>query len=140
MSGDFLDTNVLIYLLDEHAPRKQATSRRIIEQALRDGGGVIGHQVVQETLNVLRRGLTVAITPLDLRAVYADLLLPLWRVAPSPSMYDRALDVGDRYGYSFYDSLIIAAAIEAGCDRILSEDLQHGQRIDNLVIEDPFRD
>ena len=45
-----------------------------------------------------------------------------------------------RFGFSFYDSLIVAAALEAGCTRLYSEDLQHGQRIQNLTIENPFRD
>lgn len=139
MSADFLDSNVLVYLFDDRDTGKQAISRRIVEDALRDNSAVISHQVVQETLNVLRRGMVTTVAPSDLRAVYRDLLLPLWRLSPSPATYERAIDVLERTGYSFYDSLIVAAAIEGGCSRLLSEDLQHGQRIDGLVIEDPFR-
>jgi predicted nucleic acid-binding protein len=49
-----------------------------------------------------------------------------------------SVDFLDRYGFHFYDSLIVAAALEAGCSRLFSEDLQHGQRIDGLTVENPF--
>jgi predicted nucleic acid-binding protein len=65
-------------------------------------------------------------------------LAPLWRVVPSEELYERALEVMARYGYSFYDSLIIASALSAGCTRLLTEDLQHGQRIEGLTIHNPF--
>jgi predicted nucleic acid-binding protein len=57
---------------------------------------------------------------------------------PSPAIYERGIMVQARYGFHFYDSLIVAAALEAGCTRLLSEDLQHGQRIDSLTVENPF--
>jgi len=57
---------------------------------------------------------------------------------PSTALYDRALDLHSRYRFSFYDSLIVAAALEANCTRLFSEDLQHGQRVEGLVIENPF--
>lgn len=50
--------------------------------------------------------------------------------SPGPRLYHRALDVQERYGFSFYDSLIIASALEAGCTHLLTEDMQHGQRIE----------
>jgi predicted nucleic acid-binding protein len=53
-------------------------------------------------------------------------------------LYQRALDIQARYHFGFYDALIIAAALEAGCTRLYSEDLQHGQRIERLTIENPF--
>ena len=66
-------------------------------------------------------------------------LAPLWRISPSLALYDRALEVQDRYRYGFYDSLIVAAALDAGCTRLYSEDLQDGQQIEGLTIENPFR-
>jgi predicted nucleic acid-binding protein len=57
---------------------------------------------------------------------------------PSQALYQRALDVHDRYKYGFYDSLIIASALDFGCSRLLSEDLRAGQTIEHLTIEDPF--
>ena len=67
------------------------------------------------------------------------MLAPLWTVNPSRELYERGLALRDRYGFSFYDSMIVAGALEAGCVRLYSEDLQHGQRIQSLTIEDPFR-
>jgi predicted nucleic acid-binding protein len=58
---------------------------------------------------------------------------------PSRELYRRCLEIKIRYRYSFYDSLIIAAALEDGCTRLLSEDLQHGQRIEGMVITNPFQ-
>lgn len=61
-------------------------------------------------------------------------------VMPSSALYGRALELQARYHYSFYDSLILAAALESGCTRVLSEDLQDCQRIEGLTIENPFKD
>jgi predicted nucleic acid-binding protein len=66
------------------------------------------------------------------------MLMPLCRELPSEALYLRTLGLQAARGYSFYDSLIIAAALEAGCTRLLSEDLQHGQVIEGLRIENPF--
>jgi len=63
---------------------------------------------------------------------------PLLRVSAGLEIYQHSLDIHARYRYGFYDSLIIAAAIDAGCTRLYSEDLQHGQRIGPLAIENPF--
>jgi predicted nucleic acid-binding protein len=62
----------------------------------------------------------------------------LYRAPASLSLYRRALDLQTRYHYGFYDSLIIAAALDAGCTRLYSEDLQDGQQIEGLTIRDPF--
>jgi predicted nucleic acid-binding protein len=64
--------------------------------------------------------------------------VPLWRISPSQALYDRALDLQARYRYGFYDSLVIAAALDAGCTQLYSEDLQDGQRIEGLTITNPF--
>ena len=74
----------------------------------------------------------------DARAYLDHVLTPLLHVTASAQLYHRGLDIQDRYHYSFYDSLIIAAALEAGCARLLSEDMQDGQRIDSLTIVNPF--
>ena len=65
--------------------------------------------------------------------------MPLVRVGPTPALYRRGLDVQERWKFGFYDSLIVAAALEAGCKRLLSEDMQHGQRIEGLRILNPLK-
>ena len=61
------------------------------------------------------------------------------KMGASTELYHRALAIRARWRYGFYDSLVIAAALAAGCTRLLSEDLQHGQQIESLTIVDPFR-
>jgi len=140
MSGvDFIDSNVFIYVLDDRSPAKQAIARVLLSDAHARHTAVISFQVVQETLQVLTRKFRVVAKQPDARDFLRRVLLPLWRVMPSAKLYERALDLQQRYRFGFYDSLIVAAAREAGCARLLSEDLQHGQRIDDaLVIENPF--
>jgi len=138
MSADvFLDSNVLIYLFDETDIRKNQRAEDVVRQSLETGRGCISHQVVQETINVVTRKLDA--TREDAREFLDRVLIPLWSVNPTPALYRRALDVRQRYGFSFYDSLIIAAGLEAGCKTLYSEDLQHGQQVEGLTVVDPFR-
>ena len=140
MSGaDFLDSNVFVYLFDETDARKQQLAQQIVGQALASGGACISFQVVQETLNVLTRKFAKRATVDFATAFLHDSLAPLWRVFPTPALYERGLALQHSAGFAFYDSLIVAAALEAGCKRLLSEDLQHGQRIEGLRIENPFK-
>ena len=132
----FLDTNVFVYLFDETDPSKQKRAESLVNDSLASGTGCISFQVVQETLNVLLRGLGFASE--DARRVLDDVLLPLWQVNPTAELYQNAISIRARYGFSFYDSLIVAAALEAGCNRLYSEDLQHGQTIQQLTILNPF--
>jgi predicted nucleic acid-binding protein len=67
-----------------------------------------------------------------------SVLLPLCQHFPSINLYDKALMLREETEYSFYDSLILAAAIEMGCKTLLSEDLQDGRTIHNLTILNPF--
>lgn len=138
MSADvFLDSNVLIYLFDETDARKNQRAENVVRQSLETGRGCISYQVVQETINVVTRKLDA--TREDAREFLDRVLIPLWSVNPTLALYRRALDVQQRYGFSFYDSLIIAAGLEAGCKTLYSEDLQHGQQVEGLTVVDPFR-
>ena len=140
MSVDvFIDTNVFIYQLDTRDPRKHAIADRIVGEALAGERACISFQVVQECLNTLLRKAEVVLDAAAARAYLDTVLAPLYRIDPSIALYRRALDARQRWQFSFYDSLIVAAALEAGCKRLLSEDLQHGQRIDSLRIENPFK-
>ena len=139
MSGEFLDTNIFIYLFDDTDERKRSIATKLVHDALASDATCISYQVVQETLNVLTRKLAKPATPETAQAFFQHSLLPLWRVMPSQALCVRGLQVQSRWKLGFYDALIVAAALEAGCKRLLSEDLQHGQRIESLKIENPFR-
>ena len=139
MSGDFIDSNVFISLVDPTDPTQQQTARELIRRAAEHGTGSISFQVVQETQNVMTRKLKTPLTSEDARSFLEEVLTPFWRVMPTPALYEHTLEIQARYQFSFYDSLVIAAALAAGCTRLYSEDLQHGQRIQGLRIENPFR-
>jgi predicted nucleic acid-binding protein len=136
MRDDFLDSNVIIYAYADRDGRSDIASR-LVRESVRTGA-CISFQVVQEVLNVLTRNVIGPGAEEGVRVVLEEILTPMWRVMPSTELYIRAVEVRARYRYSFYDSLIIAAALEAGCTRLYSEDLQHGQRIDRLTIVNPF--
>ena len=138
MSGNFFDSNVLVYVLDVSNPEKRATARRLIQDALHTGEGQISFQVIQETLNVITGKFQRPVTPDDARQFLDRVLVPLWTVMPTQALYHRALEIHVRYQFSFYDALIVAAALAAGCSRLYSEDLQHGQRIESLTIQNHF--
>lgn len=139
MSVDFIDTNVLAYLFDRQDHRRRGIATALVEQALAEGTAVISWQVAQEVINAVTRKAHLELDAGEIRNVVRDLLQPLWRVQPSPELLERALDIKTKHGFGWYDSLIVAAALEAGCMRLLSEDLQHGQRFGRLRIENPFR-
>ena len=133
---EFLDTNVLLYMFDETDPDKRRLARSLVYRSLEKGSGCISYQVVQETMNVVTRKLGV--TPEAARRLLDDVLVPLWRISPTANLYRRALSLQSQYRFSFYDSLIAAAALEAGCARLYTEDLQDGQLIHGLTIRNPF--
>jgi predicted nucleic acid-binding protein len=140
MSGEsFLDSNIFIYTFDDVALEKQRIAQELVGTALRDGSAVISYQVAQEVLNVLTRKLAVSMGVGDAARYLATTLEPLWRVQPSAELFHAGLTLQARYQFGFYDSLIVAAALSAGCARLYSEDLQHGQQVEGLAIEDPFR-
>ena len=126
----FLDTNVLIYA--QGGEDKGEVARQAIL-----AGGVISVQVLSEFASVLRRKfgfewevITEAIT--DLRTAL-DPVRPI-----DIETHTKAVSLARSHGFAFYDALIIASAVEAECDLLLSEDLQAGRRIGNLTILNPF--
>jgi len=140
MSVDsFIDTNVFLYNIDDSDQRKHKIATEIIRTALEDGKSCISHQVIQECLSA---GLRKAKIPLSLHTAHNYLrtvLIPLWGIKPSQALYERGLDLQARCQFSFYDSLIVAAALEAGCKTLYSEDLQNDMRIEQLTIRNPFK-
>lgn len=64
----------------------------------------------------------------DAQRVFEDVLSPLWAIGPSPALYRQALELQSRVGYSFFDSVILASALAHGCERLINEDFEHGQR------------
>lgn len=139
MSADhFLDTNLFLYHIDDADNRKHQIASGIIRRAIDSGRGCISYQVAQECINVALRKASQKLDPAFVRRYLDDTLEPLILVQNTASLYHRALDVHSRYQFHFYDSLIVAAALSAGCKTLYTEDLQHGQRIEDLLITNPF--
>lgn len=126
----FLDTNVLLYLLSEE------TEKAAQAEALVAAGGVISVQVLNEFANVARRKFNA---PWSVVHETLDILKDALAVEPlTLETHEIALALAERYRFSLYDSLILAAAMLAGCAELWSEDLQHGQAIGDLRIRNPF--
>ncbi len=136
----FLDTNILIYAVDSSEREKSAQADSLVELALLSGRGLISTQVVQEFLNVMQRKFVRPMTVPDSRDYLQRVLLPLCQHFPTVSFYDHALSVQQQTGYSFYDSLIVTAALNLGCHYLYTEDMQHGRIVDDLTIINPFID
>jgi predicted nucleic acid-binding protein len=134
----FLDTNILVYTFDPRFPEKQQKARRLVSDALTTQEGIISFQVVQEFLNVASRKFSKPLSWADSRRYLDEVLAPLCEIFPSVGLYQQTIDLAEQLGYSFYDSLVIAAALEGGCNILYSEDLQHQQAIQNLTIINPF--
>lgn len=135
----FLDTNILVYTFDQSDPKKLQRANELIRTALQERSGCISFQVVQEFLNVGTRKFAVPLSPHDSLKYLNSVLSPLCEVFASIELYAKGLEVKEHWQFSFYDALIIAAALQADCAVLYSEDLQHRQRIENLVIVNPFQ-
>jgi len=134
----FLDTNVLVYCFDKDSIAKQSRAKKLVRSALVTGDGIISYQVVQEFLNVSTRKFAQPMSASDASNYLNQVLMPLCHTYPSRDLYDKALTVMERYQLSFYDSLIVGAAMESGCQTLYSEYLQAGLKIEKLTIKNPF--
>jgi len=131
----FLDTNVLIYAysVDEKEKQEKATALlNIYSEQL-----IISNQVLNEISNTLFKKFRK--TSLEVRSVILEISSALTVVDFHLKTQLVAITIKERYGLQFYDSLIIATALEYGCTKLISEDMQHGLVIDNcLTVENPF--
>jgi len=139
MSGPvFVDTNVLVYLRDPSDPAKQRHAAEWSARLWEEGSGRISWQVLQEFYVVMTRKLD---PPADPARVRQDIdALATWDpVATGQEVVASAWRIEDRFGFSWWDSLVVAQALASGATTLLTEDLQYGQEIDGLRIVNPFR-
>ncbi len=134
----FLDTNIFIYSFADDEPAKQSNARQLIARGLREGNAIISFQVIQEFLNVALHKFAAPLTAEDCRDYLEAVLSPLCQVNPDPDFYRKGLEIHRITGFSFFDSLILAAAIRGGCSRLLTEDMQEGREIEGVRIVNPF--
>ena len=134
----FLDTIVFVYSFDRSVPAKARQATELILRAVATRKGIVSYQVVQEFFNVALQGFAQPMAVAEAEQYLTTVFRPLMTVHSSQSLYGGALRLRDRYRLPWYDSLILAAAMEGQCDVLYSEDLQHGQRFEDLQIENPF--
>jgi predicted nucleic acid-binding protein len=135
----FLDTNIFVYSFDQSAPTKAARASDLIRQAIRSRNGIVSYQVVQEFFNVAFRRFAHPMSLADAEQYLATTFRPLMAVNSSAALYVGAFRLSSSYSISWYDSLVVAAAIEGEAQLLYSEDFQHGQQFGNLRAENPFR-
>jgi predicted nucleic acid-binding protein len=139
MSGrSFFDTNIVVYGFDRTDFEKTKASLRLLADIADTGVGVISYQVVQEVINVALHKFRPAMSPFEAGEYIQGLLEEFEIVMWSPRLVSRALEIRERHKFAWYDCLIVAAALEAKCDVLYTEDLQHGQRIEGLTVVNPF--
>ncbi len=135
----FLDTNIFVYSFDPESPYKQKIADSLIQDAIVSSRGCISFQVIQEFLNVATGKFSVPLKSNECMSLLIKVFEPLCEVYPSVDLYSEAIEISYGWRYSFYDSLIIAAALKANCGVLYSEDMQHGQKIRSIRIENPFK-
>ncbi len=139
MSGRFfLDTNIFAYAFDAGAPAKAKRASQLIRRAADTGKGIVSYQVVQEFFNVAFRRFAQPMSTAEAEQYLITVFRPLLAVQSSSVLYVEALRITREYKLAWYDCLIVAAALHGECTVLYSEDLQHGQQIEDLRIENPF--
>ena len=136
MSKIFIDTNILVYCIDHHDPAKQKASRLLLQTLGNDHSGVISTQVMQEFFVVGTKKL--AADPLLVKDILHS-FENFETVIVTPEIIKEAIDCSIINRLSFWDALIVATAESAKCERIWTEDLNHGQVIRGVKIENPYR-
>ena len=135
----FIDTNIFVYQLERLDARKADIADDLIEHGIETQTACISFQVIQECINTAIRKAEVQLNRNEMEKYLQSVLAPLLRVQPSLRLYRLSLDIQSRYQFSFYDSLIVAAAVEAGCKTLYTEELTHGQQVEGVTITNPFR-
>lgn len=131
-ADSFFDTSVLIYALAKKDRRSDAVEELLL------AGGYVSVQVLNELVAVTRRKLGMRWEDI-VAATAAIRTLCEAPVALTITVHDEAVRISQRYKYHIYDALVIAAALEAGCAVLYSEDMQDGQLIESVRIRNPFR-
>lgn len=131
----FIDTNVLVYADAADAKDKQQRATALIAEHLRSGNGVVSTQVLNEFVNAAIRKLAL---PLEIVRARVHLYCRFEVVNATPSAVQEALDLHALHGLSYWDALILQAARQSGCERLLTEDLHSGATIAGVRVVNPF--
>jgi len=134
----FVDTSVLVYAHDADAGDRHVTAKALLAELWDSRSGSLSTQVLQEFYAVVTRRFKPAMPRAKARAIVAA--YREWcAVATEPQLIVTASRLEEEHTLAFWDALIVQAAIQAGSERLVSEDLQDGRRFGALAVENPFR-
>jgi len=139
MSGPkvFVDTNIIVYAYDTTAGEKYETAKRILQDLWRSGEGLISTQILQELYVTLTRKIPRTLKSAQAGEIVEDMLT--WDVVVNDGeSVLMAIDLEGREKLSFWDALVVAAAVRGGASVLLSEDLTSGRTLAGVKIENPF--
>jgi len=134
----FLDSNILVYDYDRHDPQKQSNAQSILKLGIVKETAVLSSQVLGEFFVVVTRRIKEPMSADEARKVI-DILSVLPVVEIDLPLVKRAINTHKNYGISYWDSLIVSAAERTGCDMVLSEDFNEGQKYNGILVENPFK-
>ena len=132
----FVDTNVLIYAHDVDAKTKHETAKRVLQELWSERSGVLSMQVLQEFYVNVTREIPKPISKDAARLVVGS--YAIWCIETTTAEISAAFQIEDQSQIGFWDALIVASALRGSAKRILSEDLNAGQKIAGIRIENPF--
>jgi len=133
----FVDTNILIYAHDLDAIPRHDIAASVVEELWESENGVISTQVLQEFYVIVTKKINKPLSQARARGIIENYLS--WHIEVNePDTVLLASEIEERHLLSFWDALIVAAACRAKADKILTEDLTHGQKIEGILIENPF--
>jgi predicted nucleic acid-binding protein len=134
----FVDTNILIHAEDRDARRKHEIARTLIVDLWESREGVVSVQVLQEFYVNVTRKLKKPLSVTKAKEIIEEYLT--WTVVDNTGrMVVDAIDLQRKAQLAFWDSLIVQAAIQSGCDRLYSEDMNAGQRFGPVTVVNPFK-
>jgi predicted nucleic acid-binding protein len=132
----FIDTNVLIYAYDIDAMAKNEAAKMVLRELWSERTGVLSMQVLQEFYINVTRKIASPLSKDLARTVVSS--YAIWCMETTPAEVTAAFRIEDESQIGFWDAMIVSAAVKSGARRILSEDLNAGQRIAGILIENPF--
>lgn len=137
MTGQFVDTNVLVYAHDRSAGYKRVEAQNLLRKLWQSRLGCLSIQVLQEYYVTVTRKIANPLLPEQAQDILSH--LGRWRLhSPTVSDIQEAIDIQTSYGISFWDAMIIQSAVRLQCDTVWSEDLNAGQAYAGATVVNPF--
>ncbi len=138
MSPSFIDTNILVYAYDADAGAKHLAAKDLLKICWETESGILSTQVLQEFYVTVTHKLSKRLSKQKVREVIQNYQAwPIYSINVDDVL--SASEIEEKYQISFWDALIVQAAMNSGCNKLYSEDLQDGQKFDSIIVINPFK-